>query len=137
MKRFQTRSLNKRNAGLLAPSIYQGTVYRQPWDRLNGIKDGHDRETIVAALTAAIASDISNVDQLPVTARQLGTGEDVTETSHFASDVDVDGVGGWGCEVVFDDHGGGVHGGCGDGCGGVRVVGDVHVAGCDCFRRHV
>lgn len=89
MKRFQPRPLTKRNAGLLAPSIYQGSVYRQPWDRLNGIKDGHDRETIVAALTAAIASDISNVDQLPVVAKTLGTGEDVTETSHYCYALNV------------------------------------------------
>ena len=92
MKRFVNRAakeIQQRNAGLLSPSLYQGTVYRQPWDRLNGIKEGHDRETIVAALTQAIASDASNVNELPVVAFLLGTGQEVTETSHYCYALNV------------------------------------------------
>ena len=92
MKRFVNRAakeIQQRNAGLLSPSFYQGSVYRQPWDRLNGIKEGHDRETIVAALTAAIAADASNVNELPIVAVALGTGEDLTETSHYCYSLNV------------------------------------------------
>lgn len=91
MKRIVNRAsadFQKRN-GLLSPSIYQGTTYRQPWDRLRGIQQGHDREATVAALTQAIASDASNVNELPIVAFNLGTGEEVTNTSHYCYSLNV------------------------------------------------
>lgn len=93
MKRIVNRvaaAPQMRNAGLLSPVSYGGTTtYQQPWDRIRGIKQGHDRETIVAALTSAIAADASNVDELPIVAEQLGTGEDVTEDSHYCYALNV------------------------------------------------
>jgi SPP1 gp7 family putative phage head morphogenesis protein len=92
MKRVVRRAesiVQTRNAGLLSPSIYAGTAYRQPWDRLTGIKEGHDREAIVAALTQAIASDASNVNELPIVAFALGTGENVTDISHYCYSLNI------------------------------------------------
>lgn len=78
-----------KNAGLLSPSTSGGQPYTQPWDRRRGISRGRDRETIVAAITQAIASDVSNVDELPVVAEALGTGENVTESSHYCYALNV------------------------------------------------
>lgn len=91
MKRIVNKATTgeRRNAGLLSPVNYGQTVYRQPWDRIRGIREGHDREAIVAALTQAIASDCSNVQELPIAAEALGTGEDVTERSHYCYALNV------------------------------------------------
>ena len=85
MKRIVKRpTVETRNAGLLSPVAFGGQVaYTQPWDRNRGIKFGHDREAIVAALTQAIASDVSNTEQLPIVATALGTGDDITDKSHY------------------------------------------------------
>ena len=85
MKRIVKRpAVETRNAGLLSPVTFGGQIaYTQPWDRNRGIKYGHDREAIVAALTQAIASDVSNTEQLPIVATALGTGDDITEKSHY------------------------------------------------------
>ncbi len=85
MKRIVRRhSIETRNAALLSPVNFGGQVaYQQPWDRVRGIKFGHDRETIVAAVTQAIATDAANVDNLPIVAMQLGTGDDVTSRAHY------------------------------------------------------
>lgn len=78
-----------KNAGLLSPITTSGQPYTQPWDRRRGISRGRDRETIVAAITQAIASDVSNVDELPIVATALGTGENVTESSHYCYALNV------------------------------------------------
>jgi SPP1 gp7 family putative phage head morphogenesis protein len=84
-----TATPTRRNAALLSPVTHGATVYRQPWDRLRGIRDGHDREAIVAALTQAIASDCSNTAELPIMAEALGTGDDVTDRSHYCYALNV------------------------------------------------
>jgi phage portal protein BeeE len=91
VKRIVKRpAIETRNSGLLSPVSYGGQVtYTQPWDRNRGIKYGHDREAIVAALTQAIASDVANTEQLPIVATALGTGDDVTEKSHYCYSLNI------------------------------------------------
>lgn len=78
-----------RNVALLSPSSAgASTVYLQPWQRLRGIA-AHDRESTVAAITSAIAADLSNAEDLPVVAHALGTNDDVTDKSHYCYALNV------------------------------------------------
>lgn len=89
MKRIEPRNQN-RNAGLLTPVNFTpdtgiGTVtYQQPWDRKRGIKFGHDRESMVAAVTSAIARDVADTSRFITRAELLGTGRDYTDQSPYA-----------------------------------------------------
>ncbi len=74
---------------LLSPATFGGTSYLQPWDRLAALRDTADKETIVAALTQAIATDLAAVDDLPIKAEQLGTDEDVTDRAWYAYALNV------------------------------------------------
>lgn len=82
-------AVQSRNVALLSPSSAgASTVYLQPWQRLRGIA-AHDRESTVAAITSAIAADLSNSEDLPIVAHALGTNEDVTESSHYCYALNV------------------------------------------------
>lgn len=58
-------------------------------ERNHLISQGHDREATCAAVTGAIAADVSNVNLFPIKARKLGTGEDVTASSWLAYALNV------------------------------------------------
>lgn len=94
MKRIAPRDQN-RNAGLLTPVNFTpdlgvGTVtYQQPWDRKRGIKHGHDRESMVAAVTTAIARDVADTSRFITRAELLGTGRDHTDRSSYAYALNV------------------------------------------------
>jgi HK97 family phage portal protein len=100
MKRIAPRTPGQpaatgRNAGLLTPTNFVpdtgvGTVtYRQPWDRLRGIRSGHDRESMVAAVTTAIARDVADTSRFITRAELLGTGRDYTDESDYAYALNV------------------------------------------------
>ena len=84
-----------RNAGLLSPANFTpdtglGTVtYQQPWDRQRGIRSGHDRESMVAAITTAIARDVADTSRFITRAELLGTGRDYTDQSPYAQALNV------------------------------------------------
>jgi HK97 family phage portal protein len=84
-----------RNAGLLTPTNFTpdsglGTVtYQQPWDRLRGIRSGHDRESVVAAVTTAIARDVADTSRFVTRAELLGTGRDYTAQSPYTYALNV------------------------------------------------
>jgi HK97 family phage portal protein len=94
VKRFAPRDEN-RNAGLLSPANFQpdtglGTVtYQQPWDRQRGIKYGHDRESMVAAVTTAIARDVADTSRFITRAELLGTGKDFSDESRYVYALNV------------------------------------------------
>lgn len=100
MKRIAPRTPGQpaaagRNAGLLTPTNFTpdtgiGTVsYRQPWDRERGIRSGHDRESMVAAVTTAIARDVADTSRFITRAELLGTGRDYTDESDYAYALNV------------------------------------------------
>jgi HK97 family phage portal protein len=85
--RRQLPPVATRNAGLLSPALSVtagGTSYVQPWDAKRGIRDGHDREAVVAAVTTAIARDVADTSRFITRAELLGTGADYSEKSHYA-----------------------------------------------------
>jgi hypothetical protein len=61
-----------------------GSVFQQPWDSNKAVRDGHARESLVAAITGAVANDVSDIERFPMVVRQLGTDKDVTDTSPIA-----------------------------------------------------
>lgn len=90
LARRGTAPVQQRNAALLAPVASAGTsTYRQPWDSTRGITYGHDRESLVAAVTTAIARDVADTSRFVTRAELLGTGEDYTEQSHYCFALNV------------------------------------------------
>lgn len=92
MKRITPRKNlgTERNVGLLTPTNFVtdplgggGVVYTQPWDRARGIRFGHNRESLVAAVTTAIARDVSDTSRFITRAQLLGTGADYTDRSPY------------------------------------------------------
>lgn len=60
-----------------------GAVYRQPWDSAKASREGA-RESLVAAITSAVASDLADVERFPLRVTRLGSGEDVSDRDPVA-----------------------------------------------------
>jgi HK97 family phage portal protein len=89
MRRLTTRNTTPTETRNVARTVVIGSgdasgVYRQPWDSENAVRQGHARESLVAAITTAVAEDCGDTGRFPFRVIQTGTGKDITATSPLA-----------------------------------------------------
>lgn len=84
LNRANTPRTETRNIALTAAGTGGPSLYAQPWDTKNLPAGSGQRETLTAAVIAAVASDVADIAHFPVRVTQLGTGKDLTDADPIA-----------------------------------------------------